>query len=68
MSFADAVKGAETAISVAKILAPIAEKVVHWFEGGPEPSELLAMPPELRSEAALERAKYRARMGHPSEG
>jgi hypothetical protein len=64
VSFADAVKGAETALSVAKVLAPIAEKVVNWFEGGSEPPELLAMPAELRSVAALERARYRARMGH----
>lgn len=51
---------AGVAASVLKVLAPAAEEVVSWFKGGPEPTFFAAYPSELKSIAALERARYRA--------
>ena len=52
----------ERAASVLRILAPVAEQVSAWLDGGPEPEILATYPSELQSIAALERFKYRARV------
>lgn len=61
MTGAELAQAADTAASVLKVLAPIAEEVVAWFKGGPEPTAFASYPSELKSVAALERARYRAR-------
>lgn len=66
MTGAELAQAADVAASVLKVLAPAAEEVVAWFKGGPEPAIFAAYPSELKSLAALERAKYRA--AHKSDG
>lgn len=61
MILSEIVAAAETASSVLKVLAPAAEAVVAWFKGGPEPAIFASYPSELKSIAALERARYRSR-------
>ncbi len=60
MTGAEIVAAADTAASILKVLAPAAEQVVAWFKGGPEPTFFTGYPSELKSVAALERARYRA--------
>lgn len=59
MTGAEIARGVDTASSVLKVLAPIAEQVIAWFEGGPEPTVFATYPSELKSVVALERARYR---------
>jgi hypothetical protein len=50
-----------TVLRVITILEPLVSEVVEWLDGdGPEPPALRQLPPQLRSELALERAKRRA--------
>lgn len=61
MTGAEIAAAADTAASVLRVLAPAAEEVVAWFRGGPEPTVFASYPTELKSVAALERARYRAK-------
>ncbi len=59
------ITAAERMASVLRVLGPVAEQVESYlFGGGPEPALFEALP-ELRSPAALERAKQRARSNPP---
>ena len=60
MTGAEITQGVDTAASVLKVLAPAAEAVMAWFKGGQEFEFLADYPSELKSVAALERARYRA--------
>lgn len=54
-----ALEGAERAVSILRAFGPVAEQMERYlFEDGPEPAVLEAIP-ELRSPAALERARTR---------
>ncbi len=56
----------ERVAAILRVLSPIAEQVESYlFEGGAEPAVFEAIP-ELRSPAALERAKQRARSTPPT--
>jgi hypothetical protein len=61
MNLGDLISAADKTASVLKILAPAAEQVAGWLDGGPEPEIFAHYPSELKSTAALERAKYRAK-------
>lgn len=62
MNIGQLVGAAEKTASVLKVLAPVAEQVASWLDGGPEPEVFASYPSELKSVAALERMKYRARL------
>lgn len=62
ISVAELLKDAETAESVLKVLEPAVKEVLAWFQGGPAPAAIKDYPSELQSVAALERARYRARV------
>lgn len=59
---------AKEALAAAELLAPVVEDVAHWLAGRSdhEPPVLQQLPVELRSEAALRRA--RARASTPPDG
>lgn len=60
-SIAKAGESIEKASAVLRVLGPVVEQVDHYIHGdGPEPA-IFAQLPELRSPAALERARVRAR-------
>lgn len=61
MNIGQLIDAADKTASVLKILAPAAEAVAGWLDGGPEPEIFAHYPSELKSIAALERARYRAR-------
>jgi hypothetical protein len=66
MNIGELISAADKTASVLKVLAPVAEQVAAWLEGtGPEPEVFATYPSELKSIAALERMKYRARAGKP---
>lgn len=53
---------AKDVLAAAQLLEPIVEEVAHWLagRGQHEPPVLAQLPAQLRSEAALTRAKARA--------
>jgi hypothetical protein len=59
---------AKEALAAASLLAPVVEEVAHYLAGrsDEEPAVLALLPAELRSQAALERA--RARSSKPPGG
>ena len=61
MNVGELINAADKSASVLKVLEPVAEQVAAWLEGGPEPEVFATYPSELKSVAALERLKYRAR-------
>jgi hypothetical protein len=65
MNVGELISAADKTASVLKVLAPIAEQVADWLDGGPEPELFATYPSELKSIAALERMKYRARSQKP---
>lgn len=63
---AKALDGLERAASVLRAFGPAAEEMERYLFGeGPEPA-LLEQLPELRSVAALERARQRAKSPSPA--
>jgi hypothetical protein len=65
ISVGELISAADKTASVLKVLAPAAEQVAAWLEGGPEPEIFATYPSELKSIAALERLKYRAETQPP---
>jgi hypothetical protein len=65
MNLGELISAADKTASVLKVLAPAAEQVAAWLDGGPEPEVFATYPSELKSIAALERMRYRARTGKP---
>lgn len=61
MTIGELISAADKTASVLKVLAPVAEEVAAWLDGGPEPAVFSTYPSELKSIAALERMKYRAK-------
>jgi len=68
ISIPQLIEGADKTASVLKVLEPLAEQVGAWLEGGPEPEIFATYPSELKSIAAMERAKYRARQASRAPG
>lgn len=62
MNVGELINAADKTVAVLRVLAPIAEQVADWLDGGPEPEVFATYPSELKSIAALERMKYRARV------